>query len=151
MVEMNPGEQLNYDMSILDSYKSDRDKLIIDLELQSAKIKGLTNELAIEKNKLSNIQEDIDAINNRFIEVMKRRNMKTAEGFTLVERKQYIYKDDEIIKQYPELTRVKVELDKEKAKEKIITLLDNGLVEVTQTEYLRSVDNNGIKFNKQNR
>lgn len=151
MVEMNPGEQLNYDMSILDSYKSDRDKLIIDLELQSAKIKGLTNELAIEKNKLSNIQEDIDAISNRFIEVMKRRNMKTAEGFTLVERKQYIYKDDEIIKQYPELTRVKVELDKEKAKEKIITLLDNGLVEVTQTEYLRSVDNNGIKFNKQNR
>lgn len=148
MVELNPGEQMNYDMSVLDSYKSDRDNLLVDLELQSTKIKGLMNELAVEKNKLSNIQEDIDAIDNRFIEIMKRRNMKSAKGYTLVSRKRYIYKDDEIIKQYPELTRVKTELDKEKAKAQIITLLDNGLVEETETEYLRSIDDDKLKFNK---
>ena len=87
MVELNPAEQMNYDMNILDSYKSDRDNLLVELELQSTKIKGLNNELAIEKNKLYNIQEDIDAIDNRFIEIMKRRNMKSAKGFTLVARK----------------------------------------------------------------
>jgi len=145
---MNPTEQVEYDVSLLNTLFDARNNIKQSIKSQAEIVKDIKEKLNIEINLINSFYDNLKDIDKELIEIMNRRNMKTTHNHTIIPKTLYTYDESQIIDKHPELTKTNIIVDKVKAKEKITELIEQGLVKADNDYYLRVSTIEGTKINR---